>query len=106
MKCSEKDETTPATGSGSPKGCETSRLPCSVDDRPTDGGEAIPHTRRPVAFTPLSITGTHFRWRLNKPHGHTAAEMIWSNENSSYLIGNRTRYIQTVHQPTILIPAH
>jgi hypothetical protein len=36
----------PVTGRGGPLGCETSRLPHFLDNRPTDGGEVISLTRR------------------------------------------------------------
>jgi hypothetical protein len=41
----------PVTGREGPQGCEKSRLPHFVDNRPTDGGEVIRLTRWPP-FTP------------------------------------------------------
>jgi hypothetical protein len=37
----------PVTGRGSPYGCETSRLPHSLDNRLADDGEVVRRTRRP-----------------------------------------------------------
>jgi hypothetical protein len=39
------------TGRGGPYGYETSRFPHFLDNRFTDGGEVVSHTRRPP-FTP------------------------------------------------------
>jgi hypothetical protein len=49
----------PVTESGSPYGCETSRLPHFLDDQLTYGGEDVSLTRRPP-FTSKKIPGTHF----------------------------------------------
>jgi hypothetical protein len=60
--------------------------------------------RRPP-FTPRKIPGTHFRQRLSRPQGHSAAGRIRSIEKSSDLIGNRTRDLPAcsiVPQPTAL----
>jgi hypothetical protein len=40
---------------------------------------------------PRNIPGTHLRWRLSRPEGHSAAGRIRSTEKSNDLIGNRTR---------------
>jgi hypothetical protein len=42
----------PVTGSGGPWGCETSRLPHFLDNRFTDGGEAVTLTGRQAALYP------------------------------------------------------
>jgi hypothetical protein len=73
------------TGRGSPKGSETSRLPHFLDNRLKDGDEIVNLTRRPL-FTLRKIPGTHFCYRLSRPQGRSATEMIRSIENS-----NRTR---------------
>jgi hypothetical protein len=52
------------TGCGCPWGCETSRLPHFLDNRPTDGGEVVSLTRRPP-FTSRKIPATHFCYRLS-----------------------------------------
>jgi hypothetical protein len=38
-----------------------------------------------------NIPGTHFRYRLSQPHGHSATGRIMSMINSNDTIGNRTR---------------
>jgi hypothetical protein len=55
-----KGKAIPVTGRGGAFGCETSRLPHFLDNRPTDDGEIGSLTRRP-SFTPRKIPGTHFR---------------------------------------------
>jgi hypothetical protein len=45
----------PVTGRGGPWGCETSRLPHFLDNRPTDGGEDVSLTHRPP-FTPRKMS--------------------------------------------------
>jgi hypothetical protein len=42
----------PVTGRGGPQGCETSRLPHSLDNRLTDGGEVVSPTRLPATLYP------------------------------------------------------
>jgi hypothetical protein len=42
----------PLTGSESPEGYETSRLPHFLDNRFPDGGGVVSFTRRPVALYP------------------------------------------------------
>jgi hypothetical protein len=54
-----KDKAISITGRGGPYGCETSRLPNFLDNRPTDGGEVVGFTCRPP-FTPRKIPGIHF----------------------------------------------
>jgi hypothetical protein len=54
-----KSKAIPVTGRGGPWGCETSKLRHFVDNRLTDGGEVVSHTRRPP-FTPRKVPGTHF----------------------------------------------
>jgi hypothetical protein len=71
----------------------TSRLPHFLDNRLTDGGVAVSLTRLPP-FTPSTISGTHFCYRLSRHQGHTAAGRIRSIEKSSDLIGNQTRDLQ------------
>jgi hypothetical protein len=55
----QKRKAIPVTGYGGPLVCDTSRLPHSVDNRLTDGGNVVSLTRRPP-FTPRKIPGTHF----------------------------------------------
>jgi hypothetical protein len=47
-----------ATGRGGPYNCETLRLPHFLDNRLTDGGEAVSFMSRPF-FVPGKIHGTH-----------------------------------------------
>jgi hypothetical protein len=54
-----KGKAIPVKGRGSPKGCETSRLPYFLYNWLTDGGEVVSLTRRP-SFTPRKIPGTYF----------------------------------------------
>jgi hypothetical protein len=74
----------PLTGLWGPFGCETSRLPHSLDSQLTDGSEDVSVTRWPP-FNPRKIPGTHLNWH----QGHSAAGRITSNEKSSD-IKNRT----------------
>jgi hypothetical protein len=46
-----KGKAIPATGFGSPYGCETSRFPHFIGSQLTDDGEVVSFTRRPP-FTP------------------------------------------------------
>jgi hypothetical protein len=97
-----KDKAIPVTGREGPEGCETSRLPHFLDNRRTHGGEVVSLTHRPP-FTPRKIPGTHFRYRLSRPQGHSAAGKIRSIEKSND-IGNRTGDLPAciVPQPTTL----
>jgi hypothetical protein len=54
-----KGKAIPVTDREGPQGCETSKLPHSLDNRLTDGGEVVNLTRRPL-FAPKKICGTHF----------------------------------------------
>jgi hypothetical protein len=49
----------PETGHGSPKGCETSRLPHFLDNRLTDGDDVVSLMPRPQ-FNPKKVPDTHF----------------------------------------------
>jgi hypothetical protein len=42
----------PARGLGGPQGCEVSRLPHFIDNRPKDGGEVVSLTHRPTLWAP------------------------------------------------------
>jgi hypothetical protein len=47
--------------------------------------------------------GTHFCYRLRRPHGHSVAGRIMSKKNSNYTLGIRTRNLpncSAVPQPT------
>jgi hypothetical protein len=57
----------PVTGHGGPYGCEKSRLPHFLDNRLTDGGEAVSLKRRQAVLYPQKIPGTHFCQRLSRP---------------------------------------
>jgi hypothetical protein len=67
-----------------------SRFPHFLDNRLKDGGEVVSLTRRP-SFASRKIPSTHFRYRLSRPQGYSAAGRITSTEKSNDLIGNRTR---------------
>jgi hypothetical protein len=54
-----KGKAIPVTGCGGPYGCETLRLQHFLENRLTDGGEAV-SLRRQLLFTPRKIAGTHF----------------------------------------------
>jgi len=54
-------------------------------------------------YPPGNIPGTHLRYRLSQPQGHSAAGKIMSMKNSIDNIGNRTRELpacSAVPQPT------
>jgi hypothetical protein len=59
MSTIKKGKAVPVTGCGSPKGCKTWRLPHSVDNRSTDGGEVVSLGLRP-RFNTRKIPRTHF----------------------------------------------
>jgi hypothetical protein len=48
-----------ANRSWRPTGCDTSRLPHFLHNRPTDGAKFVSLTRRPL-FTPRKIPAAHF----------------------------------------------
>jgi hypothetical protein len=53
-----KGKAIPVTGRGGQYDCEMSRLPYSLDNRLTDGGEIVSLTSRTL-FTPRKILVTH-----------------------------------------------
>jgi hypothetical protein len=55
-----------------------------------EGGKVISPTHRPLLL-PENISGTHFRWRLSRPQGHSPAGRIMSMKNSNDTIGNWSR---------------
>jgi hypothetical protein len=67
-----------------------SRLSHILDNRLTDGDEAVSLMRR-LPFMHRKIPGTHFLYRLSWPQGHSAAGRITSIEKSNDFIRNRTR---------------
>jgi hypothetical protein len=66
----------PVTGREAPQGCETLRLPHSLDNQLIDGGEVVSPTRRPT-FTPRKIPGT-LLLEAESTQGHSAAERVRS----------------------------
>ena len=65
-----------------------------------EGGKIISPTHRPP-LPPGSIPGTHFCWRLSRPHGRSAARRIISMKNSNDTIGNcNLPTCSAVPQPT------
>jgi hypothetical protein len=96
-----KGKAIPVTGRGGPDGCETLRLPHSLDNRLTDGGK-LSALRADRPLPPMKIPGTHFYQRLSRPQAHNAAGRI---RKYSDVIGNRTRDTSAcsiVFQPTTL----
>ena len=55
-----------------------------------DGGKVVSLTHRPP-LPPGNTPGTHFRYRLSRPQGHSATGRIMSLKNSNDTIENRTR---------------
>jgi hypothetical protein len=64
-------------------------LPHFLDSQLTHGCEVVSLMHQ-QPFTPRKIPGTHFSWRLSRPHGHNAAGRIKSIEKFNDLIQNRT----------------
>jgi hypothetical protein len=58
----------PVTGRGSPRGCETSRIPHFLDSRLTDGAEVVRLRRRPP-FTPQEDSWYSFLLEAESPWG-------------------------------------
>ena len=54
-----------------------------------DGGKVVSPTHRPP-LPPGNAPGTHFCYRLSRPHGHIAIGRITSMKNSNDTIWNRT----------------
>ena len=55
-----------------------------------EDGKLVSSTHRP-SLPPGNIPGTHFCYRLSRPHGHSEAGRIMSMKNSNDTVGNRTR---------------
>ena len=53
-------------------------------------------------YSPGNIPGTHFRQRLSRPQGHSAAGRIMSIKNSNDTFGNRTRDLPATMCPVYL----
>jgi hypothetical protein len=70
-----KGKAIPVTSGRGPWSCETSSVPHFLDNRLTDGGEAVSLTRRP-SFNRRTIPGTNFYERLRPLQGHGAAGRI------------------------------
>jgi hypothetical protein len=93
----------PVTGRGGPEGCETSRLSHILENRLTNGSEAISLTRRPAAL--YTQEDSWYSFLLGRLQAHSAVGSIRSIEKSNDLIGNRTRQLpacSTAPQPTTL----
>ena len=58
--------------------------------------------RTGLLYPPGNIPGTHFYYRLSQPQGHSAAGRIVSMQNSSDIIGNRTRVVPRIFATNIL----
>jgi hypothetical protein len=97
----------PVTGREGPQGCETSRLPHFLGNR-LQMAVRLSALRAGPILLPRKIRGTHFCWRLSRPHGHSAAERITSTKKPNGLIGNRTHGLPAcsiVPQPATLLRA-
>jgi hypothetical protein len=85
-----------------------SRFPHFLDNRLIDGCKVVSFTRR-LPFTPTKIPGTHFRWRLSRHQGRSAAGRIRKiKKKSNDLIKNRALDLPAyniVPQPTTLLRA-
>jgi len=60
-------------------------------------------------YPPANIPGTHFCYRLSRPHGHCAVGRIMSMKSCNDIIGNRTRFLPArseVRQPAAPPHAH
>jgi hypothetical protein len=66
-----------------------------------DGKGVSPKHRPPLS--PREIPGTHFCYRMSRPHGHSAARRVRSMKNLKDPTGNRTRDVpaySALSQPT------
>jgi len=66
-----------------------------------DGGKVVSLMDRPLLH-PGNTPGTHFRYRLSRPQGHSAIGRIMSMKKSNDTIWNRTRALpicNTVPEP-------
>jgi hypothetical protein len=59
-----KSKAIPVAGRGGLYGCETPRIPHCLDNRLTDGGEAVKPYAPAALYSPETFSGTHFCWRL------------------------------------------
>jgi hypothetical protein len=69
------------------------RISHSIDSRLTDGGEVVSltHLSRSIAQKHyFSASGTHFCYRLSKPHGLVRLEVLGKLKKVIHLIGSRT----------------
>jgi hypothetical protein len=72
------------------------RIPHFVDNRLTDGGEAVSFTCRSLLYSPetfLFISGIHFWQRMSLPQGRVRLE--GSGKLIIHTIGFRTRDLPT-----------
>ena len=72
-------------------------------DNRHEGGKDVSPTQPPPLSPPQEISAIHFRWRMNRPLGHSETGRIMSMKNSSETIENRTRDLpacSAVPQPT------
>jgi hypothetical protein len=71
-----------------PEGSRNLRFPDFMTTA-QDGGKVVSLTYRPP-LPPGNTPGTHFRYRLSRPQGHSGTGRIMSLKNSNDTIGNRT----------------
>jgi hypothetical protein len=83
-----------------------SRLPHFLDNWLIHSGKVV-SPRCWLPFTPGRFLGTHFRYRLSRPHDNSAAGMIRSIEKPNDLIRIWTHNLPAcsiVHQPCYCVP--
>jgi hypothetical protein len=76
-----KGKAIPVTCREGPYGCETSRLPHFLDNRPTDGGEVVSLTHRPP-FTPQKNSWYSLLLEAELTPGLSDLSIFWPGGNS------------------------
>jgi hypothetical protein len=84
-----------------PLGLREVEVPTFSDIRLTDGGKVVSPTRWSL-FTPRKIPGTHFCYRLSRPHGHSVVGRIPASSTSSGTGTGDLPACNIVPQPTTL----
>jgi hypothetical protein len=84
----QKGKAVPLQGWSGPQGSRKLWFPVYMTTA-QDCGKVVSLTHR-LPLPPGNAPGTHFRWRLSRPQGHSAIGRIMSMENSNGTIWNRT----------------
>jgi hypothetical protein len=71
-----KRKAIPVTSLGSLQGCEPSRNHHCLDNRLTEGGDALNLTRRQCSTPQKYFPCAHFCYRLSQPQDHSAVQRI------------------------------